>query len=148
MTLYNNANEILFVLDTLFSMLVRINLTHQISSKSDWLKIFWFLKMRFFSHSSFSSFSFSSSFTSLRIHFLVAISMLIKKFLRFSSSFFVSKSVLSVMSCNFFFFIKIDRSFVKCWHCSNKCSKVWVNLQFSMLFFVSKFDNSIKYDLK
>ncbi len=78
-----------------------------------------------------------SSFASSKIHFLVAISVSIRNFPKFSMSFFVSKSVLSVVVWGFISLIMIDRWFVKWRQCNSKCFEVWIELQFSLHLFVS-----------
>ncbi len=82
------------------------------------------------------SFSFSS-FVSSKIHFLVTISVSIRNFSKFSMSFFVSKSVLSVVVWGFISLIMIDRWFVKWRQCNNRCFEIWIELQYSLHLFVS-----------
>jgi ABC-type uncharacterized transport system permease subunit len=52
-------------------------------------------------------------------------------------SFFVSKSVLSVVVWGFISLIMIDRWFVKWRQCNNRCFEIWIELQYSLHLFVS-----------
>jgi hypothetical protein len=131
MTLFNNTNNFTLFFDTLFSMFVRIDLTDQISSKSEW----------FFNHLKISHwdyfFVFFVFFVFSKIHFLVTISMSIRNFSKFLMFFFLSKNVLNVIVWDFISLIMINRWFVKWRQCNNRCFEVWIKLQFSLHLFVS-----------
>ncbi len=132
MTLFNNTNTFRFFL-LIFSFRCSFELIWLIKSfqKLKWCFIIWTSQFEIFVY------SFSFSFVFSKIHFLVTISVSIRKFSRFSIFFFVSKSVLSVVVWGFIWLIMIDRWFMKWWQCNNKCSEVCVKLQFSLHFFVS-----------